>query len=254
MARATGYAHRRSTGCGRPFPCSPTAARPSSSRRTRTSWTRCATSSGCTWTRHSMPWFFVWTRSPRFRPSIAPSPCCRCGPARSSGALMTTSAMARPRCSPPSTSPPGRSSDSATGATAARSSGSSWITSRPTFRPTSTSTSSWTTTRPTRRRRSATGSPGVRAGMSISRRPLPHGSNQVERFFADLTEKQIRRGVHRSTAELERAITDYIETVNEAPKPFRWHKTADDILASIKRFCLRTIENRCGRCFITVRN
>ena len=66
--------------------------------------------------------------------------------------------------------------------------------------------------------------------------------NQVERFFADLTEKQIRRGVHRSTAELERAITDYIETVNEAPKPFRWHKSADDILASIKRFCLRTLE------------
>ena len=66
--------------------------------------------------------------------------------------------------------------------------------------------------------------------------------NQVERFFADLTEKQIRRGVHRSTAELERAITDYIETVNEDPKPFRWHKSADDILASIKRFCLRTLE------------
>ena len=66
--------------------------------------------------------------------------------------------------------------------------------------------------------------------------------NQVERFFADLTEKQIRRGVHRSTAELKQAITEYIDTVNEDPKPFRWHKTADEILASIKRFCLRTLE------------
>ena len=66
--------------------------------------------------------------------------------------------------------------------------------------------------------------------------------NQVERFFAELTDKQIRRGVHRSTGELERAIIDYIETVNENPKPFRWHKTADEILASIKRFCLRTLE------------
>ena len=66
--------------------------------------------------------------------------------------------------------------------------------------------------------------------------------NQVERFFADLTEKQIRCGVHRSTAELERAIAEYIKAVNDEPKPFRWHKTADDILASIKRFCLRTIE------------
>ena len=45
--------------------------------------------------------------------------------------------------------------------------------------------------------------------------------NQVERFFADLTEKQIRRGVHRSTVELEQAITEYIDTVNEDPKPFR---------------------------------
>ncbi len=66
--------------------------------------------------------------------------------------------------------------------------------------------------------------------------------NQVERFFSDLTEKQIRRGVHRSTVELEQAITAYIEAVNEDPKPFRWHKSADEILASIKRFCPRTLE------------
>ncbi len=66
--------------------------------------------------------------------------------------------------------------------------------------------------------------------------------NQVERFFADLTEKKIRRGVHRSTAELEAAITVYIETVNANPKPFVWTKSADDILASIKRFCLATLK------------
>lgn len=66
--------------------------------------------------------------------------------------------------------------------------------------------------------------------------------NQVERFFADLTERQIRRGVHRSTAELEADISDYINTVNADPKPFRWTKSPDDILAAINRFCLRTIE------------
>jgi len=66
--------------------------------------------------------------------------------------------------------------------------------------------------------------------------------NQVERFFADLTERQIRRGVHRSTRELERAIRDYIATVNDDPKPFRWTKSADNILASIKRFCLATLK------------
>jgi hypothetical protein len=46
--------------------------------------------------------------------------------------------------------------------------------------------------------------------------------NQVERFFADVTEKQIRRGVHRSTAELETAIRAYLDAVNADPKPFRW--------------------------------
>jgi transposase len=66
--------------------------------------------------------------------------------------------------------------------------------------------------------------------------------NQVERFFAELTENQIRRGVHRSTRQLERSIRDYIEAVNDEPKPFRWTKSAADILASIKRFCLATLK------------
>ncbi len=66
--------------------------------------------------------------------------------------------------------------------------------------------------------------------------------NRVERFFALLTEKQLRRGVHHSTRELEEAILGYIETVNADPRPFRWTKSADDILATIKRFCLCTLE------------
>jgi hypothetical protein len=61
----------------------------------------------------------------------------------------------------------------------------------------------------------------------------------VERWFAMLTEKQIRRGVHRSTRELETAITDYIEIHNQRPKPFVWTKTADEILTSVARFCQR---------------
>ena len=66
--------------------------------------------------------------------------------------------------------------------------------------------------------------------------------NQVERFFALLTERAIKRGVFRSVRELEQAIDDYIEATNATPKPFRWTKTADDILASIQRFCLQTLE------------
>jgi transposase len=62
--------------------------------------------------------------------------------------------------------------------------------------------------------------------------------NQVERFFALLTERQIRRGVHRSLAALHTAISAFINQHNANPKPFRWTKSADDILASIERFCL----------------
>ena len=63
----------------------------------------------------------------------------------------------------------------------------------------------------------------------------------VERFFANLTDKQIRRGAHRSTEELEAAIVTYIDAVNASPKPFVWTKSADDILASVKRFCAATL-------------
>ena len=65
--------------------------------------------------------------------------------------------------------------------------------------------------------------------------------NQVERFFALLTDKALRRGVHRSTATLEAAIHAYLDAHNAAPRPFRWTKSADDILASIHRFCTRTL-------------
>src|SRR5438876_113648 len=63
--------------------------------------------------------------------------------------------------------------------------------------------------------------------------------NLVERWFAALTEKQLRRGVHRSTRELEAAIGRYIEITNGHPKPFVWTKTADEILESVARFCHR---------------
>ena len=66
--------------------------------------------------------------------------------------------------------------------------------------------------------------------------------NQVERWFALLTEKQLRRGTHRSRRALEDAIRLYLALHNQAPTPFVWVKTADEILANIARFCLRTSE------------
>jgi transposase len=64
-------------------------------------------------------------------------------------------------------------------------------------------------------------------------------ANLVERWFATLTERQLRRGVHRSTRELEAALRCYVETYNQNPKPFIWTKTADEILANVARFCKR---------------
>jgi len=65
--------------------------------------------------------------------------------------------------------------------------------------------------------------------------------NLVERWFAELTNKRIRRGVFRSVKELETAIRQYLEVHNEAPKPFVWTKTADQILDSIARYARRTL-------------
>ena len=63
--------------------------------------------------------------------------------------------------------------------------------------------------------------------------------NLVERWFAELTNKWLRRGTHRSTKELESAITDWIDNWNDEPKPFVWHKSADEILDTLASYCAR---------------
>jgi transposase len=68
--------------------------------------------------------------------------------------------------------------------------------------------------------------------------------NLVERWFALLTQKQIRRGFHRSTWQLEEAIRQYLRVYNLNPKPFVWTKPADEIFESIARFCLRISNSR----------
>jgi transposase len=64
--------------------------------------------------------------------------------------------------------------------------------------------------------------------------------NLVERWFAELTNKRLRRGVFRSVKELESAIREYISVHNKDPKPFVWTRTADQILDSIARYAQRT--------------
>ena len=89
----------------------------------------------------------------------------------------------------------------------------------------------------------------------LARRPHYHAHftptsaswiNQVERWFAELTRKQLRRGVHTSTKQLETDIRTFIERHNENPRPYRWVKSADEILASVKRFCQKTERTLCS--------
>jgi len=61
----------------------------------------------------------------------------------------------------------------------------------------------------------------------------------------DLCNKTVR-GVPRSTKELEADIIAFGEAHNENPKPYKWVKSADEILASVKRFCQKTQQNLCA--------
>jgi transposase len=68
--------------------------------------------------------------------------------------------------------------------------------------------------------------------------------NLVERWFAELTSKKLRRGAHRSVHELNSDIRSWIADWNENPRPFVWTKTADQILESIARYCNQINESR----------
>jgi hypothetical protein len=65
--------------------------------------------------------------------------------------------------------------------------------------------------------------------------------NQVERWFAQLSQKQIKRGNHHSVKQLQEAIETFVKDHNASPKPFQWVKSADQILASITRFAQSTV-------------
>lgn len=67
--------------------------------------------------------------------------------------------------------------------------------------------------------------------------------NLVESWFAVLTNRRLRRGSFTSTRQLEAAVTAYLDANNNAPSPFQWTKSADDIIDSVKRFCLHTSDS-----------
>ena len=70
--------------------------------------------------------------------------------------------------------------------------------------------------------------------------------NLIERWFATLETAQLRRGVHRSVRALTAAIYEFMDAHNADGQPFIWTKSADDILASIKRFAQRTLRVQQG--------
>ena len=96
---------------------------------------------------------------------------------------------------------------------------------------------SWTTTRRIKRPRCACGSPNTRGGICTSFPTHSSWLNQVERFFAKITEQRIRRESFRSVQHLEQAILDYIEHHNKSPKPFKWTASAELILGKVENFC-----------------
>ena len=96
--------------------------------------------------------------------------------------------------------------------------------------------------------------PKIKAWLGRRPRYHPHftptsasWNNQVKRWFAEITRKRIQRGVHTSLKQLKADIRTFIDLHNGNPKPFKWTKSADQILASVKRFChkaWRTLDSR----------
>jgi transposase len=68
--------------------------------------------------------------------------------------------------------------------------------------------------------------------------------NLVERWFAELTNKLLRRGTHRSGRELNTDVRVWIDTWNHDPRPYIWTKTGDHILGSIATYCNRINETQ----------
>src|SRR6201988_1264997 len=112
------------------------------------------------------------------------------------------------------------------------------------FLKASMSISSWITTPPTRHPRSRRGSPAGLTIMSILRRLPRRGS--IRSSAGSLNSWQIQRGVQTSVRQLEADIRTFIDLHNKNPKPFKWTKSADQILASVKRFCHKTHQALCG--------
>src|SRR3954462_8045630 len=96
-----------------------------------------------------------------------------------------------------------------------------------------------TTTPPTRPRPSNAGSSATPVSRCTSPPTYSSWLNLVERWFAELTQKWLKRGTHPSPRQLVASIRTWIQQWNDEPKPFVWHKTADEILDNLANYCAR---------------
>ena len=88
-------------------------------------------------------------------------------------------------------------------------------------------------------RRSPPGSPAIPASTCTTPPPTRSWLNQVERCFALLTDKQLRRGAHRSVAGPGERHPRLDHQLERQPKPFTWTKTADEILERLASYIQR---------------
>lgn len=236
MAREMGMTQNAVLRIWHAFGLQPHRRRPSSCPPTRCPSTRYARSSVCTWIRRSRPWCCAWTRRARSRHWTA----------RSRGPGPARAAYARLRAP--------RHDHTVRGAGRGHRQGHRADAAAPSQRGIPEVLRTVEVNVPAAMAiHLVMDNDGTHKTDAIKRwllaRPRFHVHftptsaawlNQVERWFATLTERCIRRGRRGSTQALERSIRAYVELNNQEPRPFCWTQTADEILASIERFCLRT--------------
>ena len=199
-------------------------------------------------TRQTGRWCFVWTKRAKSRRSTAADGCCPCARARLRAAPTTKRATAQPACSHPLTSPQIASAANATRDTSGETSVSPEVSEFRRFldridagMPQDLDIHLVMDNYDTRKTQLIRDWLAKRPRWHVYLTPTSASwLNQVERFFALIIEKQIRRGVHQSVTQLKATSTGFIDQHNVDPRPFRWTKPASDILAGVERFCIPT--------------
>ena len=241
MAAEVGLSQTAVSRIWRAFGLQPHRQRPGSSRAIRCSSTRSATSSASIWPRRSGRWCCAWTRSPRSRRSIAPRRSCRCCRARPERATHDYKRSGTSSLYAALDHRPGK----VIGSLHARHRA---IEFKQFLQRIDREVPAELDVHLVLDNSSTHKTPAIQRWLAAHPRFVLHFTptssswlNLVERWFAELTTKKLRRGTHRSVRELNADIRAWIATWNDDPRPYVWTKTADQILESIARYCTRIL-------------